>query len=217
VKASALAAAITLAVLVVIWDAVEFAGGYSVFPLIVPFTLCPASFLLFGLALLATCWAVIAGYKTLSRGHLRYAAIVAIVLCLAWGFSPFFVARRAFLMGFAARLRQSSSPAEIESAARLCLSLMPHGGHAFGPKKIVGPSAGEAEQSERVWIAVSRYGFVHLLDDTCVISVQPPDVSFEWGGALPGHWGVQFLGAPDSSLPAFCIRFSDKIALFRGD
>ncbi len=44
-------------------------------------------------------------------------------------------------------------------------------------------------------------------------------VSFSWGGALPGHWGIHVLGSRDSPVPRHhvqSLRFSDRIVLFRG-
>jgi hypothetical protein len=96
---------------------------------------------------------------------------------------------------------------------------MPSGGHVFAPRKIMGPRPGEAEQSKEVWDAISSYRFVHLKGDTCVISVRPPEVSFEWGGALPGHWGISVGGSRDDPPRGYymqTIRFSDGMILFRG-
>ncbi|MBA2744552.1 MAG: hypothetical protein H0U43_09660 [Chthoniobacterales bacterium] len=96
---------------------------------------------------------------------------------------------------------------------------MPDGGNVFGQRKIMGPRPEEAEQSQRVWDEVSKYPFVHLSNDTCVISVRPPAVVFLWGGALVGHWGISVGGSTEdkhreSSLQT--IRFSDGMILFRG-
>lgn len=218
-KRATLIAAIALASLVIGWDAVEFAGGYSAFPIVLPFVFLPASFLLFGLMFLASCASAIVVLVALIRRQFRRAAHLIIVLCLSWLLSPWFLARPAFLVGFATRLRMLSSPAEIQLASETCLSLMPGGGRVYGPKKGLEPPAGEQEQSERVWEALNRFRFVHLLDDTCVVFVDPPDVAFSWGGALPGHWGIHVLASRDARAPSHhlqTLRFSDRIVLFRG-
>jgi hypothetical protein len=219
VKRVAISAAIAVAILVVSWDAVEFAGGYSGFPITIPFLFMPVSFLLFALTCLASCLAIVLALIGTVRGHLRAAGVVILVLFLAWASSPWFLARSAFLRGFGAHLRRSATPTEIESASQTCLSLLPDGGRVYGPKKIMGPAPEEEEQSKRAWDALRAYRFVHFMDDTCVIVVEPPEVAFTWGGALPGHWGVHVRASDSSEVPADylqTVRFSDRILLFRG-
>ena len=218
-KRIAISAAITVAILVVSWDTVEFAGGYSGFPIVISFLFMPVSFLLFALAFLASCLAIIFAVVAAVRGHLHAAGVVILVLFLAWASSPWFLARSTFLRGFGAHLRRTATPAEIESASQTCLLLLPHGGHVYGPKKIMGPAPEEEQQSKRAWDALSGYRFVHFMDDTCVILVEPPEVAFTWGGALPGHWGMRVAAIDNSphSEDFQSLQFSDKIVLFRGD
>jgi len=209
--------AVVLASLAVSWDAVQFAGGYSTFPILVPFLFIPASFLLFTLMFLASCAAAIIVLVALARRQFWLAAVLIGVLGVSWLLSPWFLARPAFLLGFATRLRMLSSPAEIQLASATCLSLMPNGGQAFGPNK-VSPDD-QQEESKRVWDALSRFRFVHLLDDTCAVFVDPPSVEFSWGGALPGHFGIHVLSSSDARAPSQylqTVRFSDKIVLFSG-
>jgi hypothetical protein len=197
------------------WNAVEFAGGYNAFPLAIGFF--PASFFLFALTSLATCAAVVVVLVALFRRHVRYATILVVAVVSCWLLSPWFVGRSAFLFGFATRLRTLSTPAEIQLASETCLALMPSGGRAVGPKKLLDPP--DAEQSKRVWDALSRFRFVHLLDDTCVVFVDPPNVAFSWGGALPGHWGIHVLASSDVTAPSHYVQtlnFSERIILFRG-
>lgn len=212
-------AAVVVASLVVSWDAVEFAGGYSGFPVVPPFLFVPASFLLFALMFLASCASATIVLVALFRRQLRLAATLIVVLCASWLLSPWFVARPAFLLGFATRLRTMTTPAEIQSAAQICLAAFPGGGRIVGPEKGLGLPPEEEESGNRAWEALSRFGFVHLLDDTCVVFVEPPEVAFSWGGALPGHWGIHVLGATDARVPSHYLqtwRFSDRIVLFRG-
>ena len=209
-------AAGVIVVAVAAWDAVEFAGGYNVFPIVLGFL--PASFFLFALTSLTTCVAAVLVLVALLRRRIRYAFILALVVAVSWLFSPWFVARSAFLLGLRTRLHHSSSPSDIQSVARTCLSLMPNGGTIFGPRKVMGPRPEEAEQSQRVWNEISGHSFVRLDRDTCVIFVKPPEVSFTWGGALPGHWGI-LVGGPSDPTHGFyyqTIRFADGIVLFRG-
>jgi hypothetical protein len=202
---------------VVAWDAIEFSGGYNAFPIILGFL--PASFFLFALTSLTTCVATVLVLVALVRHRIRYASILALVVAVGWLFSPWFLARSAFLLGLGTHLHQSSSPSEIQSVAQTCLSLMPNGGTIFGPRKVMGSRPEEAEQSQRAWNEISSHSFVHLDRDTCVIFVKPPEVSFTWGGALPGHWGI-LVGGPSDPTPSFyhqTIRFADSIVLFRGE
>lgn len=197
---------------VVSWDAGEFARGYNV-------SASPLGlFFLFVLISVTTCVAAVLVLVALVRRRLRCASILALIVAVSWLFSPWFVARSAFLLGFRTRLHHSSSPTEIQSVAQTCISLMPNGGRIYGPQKIMAPSPIEAEQSQRAWDAISSHSFVHLNGDTCVIVVEPPAVRFIWGGALPGHWGI-LVGAPPERGPYFdhqTIRFADGIILFRG-
>ena len=196
---------------VIIWDVVAFAGGYSVFPLF------GALFLILPFVFLVSCWTAVFLVITLFRKRLRLAAILAAVVCLSWALSPWFLARSAFLHGLAARVRISTTPAEIESAAQLSLLLRPAGGTIFGPKRSFAGTAKEEEENKRAWDALSKYGFVHLADDLCVISVQPPDVSFEWGGSVLGHWGIRVLASMDRPVPEYyldSLRYSDTVLLF---
>jgi hypothetical protein len=209
--------AVVLASLAVGWDAVEFAGGYSAFPIVLPFLFLPASFLLLALTFLASCAAAIVMLVALARRQWWLAVVLIGMLGISWLFSPWFLGRPAFLLGFATRLRMLSSPAEIRLASATCLSLMPNGGQAFGPGR-VSPDD-QKEESKRVWAALSQLRFVHLLDDTCAVFVDPPSVEFSWGGALPGHWGIYVLASNEtkaSSQYLETLRFSDKIVLFRG-
>lgn len=191
--------------------AINFAGGYSAFPLILPFSFLPAAGLPLILAFLASCWAIIAGCILLWRHHIRSAAFVAVLLCLSW-VSLRHVARPAFLMGLAARLQTCSTTAEIEEAARYCLSLMPHGGFAHGPERMIPEFADEkGKEIEKV---LSKYCFTHLAHG-CAVVVRPPCVDFEWGSALTGHWGIRIGKAPDAFRPAYSIYLSDNILLFQ--
>jgi hypothetical protein len=209
--------AIALPILIIAFDIVGFVGGHSGQDIILPFTLFPAGLLPAGLALIASCILVVAAAIALFRRRFRRAGALALVLCFSWAVSPRFLPQSPFLLGFAMRLRQLSSPAEITSASQLCLSLMPSGGRVYGPKKIFGPSPEEEENSKPIWKALDGYRFVHLLDDTCVIFVEPPNVDFTWGGALPGHWGIRVLGSRDTIVVPRSVRFSDNIVLFRGE
>ena len=162
---------------------------------------------------LGSCWAIVAGCILLWRGHVRSMALIAALLCLSW--SLLYIAGPAFLVGLAARLRSCSSSAEIEAAARSCLSLMPQGGYAYGPDRMTqGASSEEAKEIQHVWDSISNHPFVHL-GYGCAVVVRPPSVSFEWGSALTGHWGIQFVSTPNTSPHAYFIRFSDNILLFQ--
>jgi hypothetical protein len=203
---------------VVIWQAVEFAGGYSVFPLVGPLLFIPTSVFMLLFAFLASCWAAVIVVIALFRRSILLAAVLTIIVCLSWALSPWFFGHSTFLLGFGARLRTSTSLAEIESAAHLSISLLPTGGMIYGPKRRLPGTSKEEQENKRAWDTLSRYGFVHLLDDTCAVWVHPPDVSFEWGGALPGHWGICVLGSSQDSSPRYyldSLRYSDKILLFR--
>ena len=202
---------------VVAWDAVEFAGGYNAFPLVIGFL--PASFFLFALASFASLTAAIVILVAAFRRHIRYAILFSCLVAASWIFSPWFLARSAFLLGLATRLHHLSNPAEIQSVAQTCLSALPSGGLVFGPRKMMGPRPEEAEESQRVWKSISSSSFIHLDGDTCVVSVRPPEVSFTWGGALPGHWGIR-VNAPQGDTRGYyfqTIRFGDNIILFRGE
>ena len=211
-------AALVMASLVVGWDAMEFVGGYAGSPIVPPFLFVPASVLLLALIFLASCASAIVVLVALFRRQLRLAALLIVVLCASWLLSPWFAARSAFLVGVATRLRTMSTPAEIQSAAQICLAAFPAGGRIVGPKKGIGLPPEEEKASNRVWEALSRFEFVHLRDDTCVVFVDPPEVVFLWGGALPGHWGIHVLGAADSRAPSYyqTWRFSDGIVLVHG-
>lgn len=206
--------AVAIASLAVGLDASEFVGGYSGSPIL-------ASFLLFISMFVTSCAAAIVVLVAFFRRQFRFAGILIVVLCASWLVSPWFVARPAFFLGFATRLRTMSTPAEIQSAAQICLAAFPAGGRIVEPKKGIkgiGSTPEEEKTSSRAWEALSRFGFVHLVDDTCVVFVKPPEVAFLWGGALPGHWGIHVLGAPDSRAPSYyqTWRFSDGIVLVRG-
>ena len=213
-KIIAISGAIAVAIFVVSWDAVEFADGYSGFPIVIP-PLLPVSGLLFALAFLVSCLAIGLALVASADGHLRTVLVVVAVLFLAWALSPWFLARSAFLRGFAAHLRRVATPAEIESASQRCLALLPRGGRVYGPNKITGPSPEEEQQSKRAWDALTTFRFVRFMDDTCVILVQPPEVSFTWGGALPGHWGIRVASSDLHSEDFQSLQFSDRIDLFR--
>jgi hypothetical protein len=106
-----------------------------------------------------------------------------------------------------------------ETASQTCLSLIPSAGRVFGPKKVLGSPPEELERSKRAWEALSRFGFVYLLDDKCVVFVDPPEVPFTWGGALPGHWGIHVLASSSGRAPLHyvqTVRFSDRIVLLSG-
>jgi len=195
----------------------EFANGYNAFPLVT--SMLPTSLFLFALTALATIVAAVVSLIALFRRRFAYTLVLALTIVACWFISPWFAGRSLFLHGLAARLHQSSSSAEIQSVAQTCLSLMPSGGKVFGPKKHMGPRPEEVEQSQRVWAAISSHAFVHLDRDTCVVFVEPPEVSFTWGGALAGHWGI-LIGRPSESAPGFhyeTLRFAEGIILFRGE
>ena len=216
-KRTVIVAALALIAGAMGWVAVEFAGGYNAFPLTIGFL--PAGLFLFAFTVLASCAAGTAALIALCRRHVGYAGVLAVTIAFCWLVSPMFEGRFAFLFGLATRLHQLSSPSEIRLVAQTCLSAMPNGGQVFGPRKVMGPKPEEAEQSQRAWSAISRYSFVRLDGDTCVVFVRPPEVSFTWGGALPGHWGI-LVGAPPPHQPYFyhqTIRFADGIVLFRGE
>jgi hypothetical protein len=219
VKRIAITTAAVLLGSVIGWDAVEFASGYNAFPLLIGFF--PASVFLFALMAFATCGGVCTILFLLFRRQLRYASTLAAAMLACWVLSPWFVGRHAFLLGFAMRLRQVSSPAEIRLVAQTCLSHTPTKpvfgrlrGYVYAPGKMIASDAAEAEQSRRVWEMISEHPFVHLDGDTCVIFVQPPVITFVWGGALPGHWGISVAGAAEPYPQT--IPFSDDIILFRG-
>ena len=182
VKTSAVIAALSVVILTVVVAAIDFAGGYSVFPLNLPFTILPATALPLTMAFLASCWAIVAGCILLWRGHVRSMALIAALLCLSW-VSLRYIAGPAFLVGLAARLRSCSSSAEIEAAARSCLSLMPQGGYAYGPDRMTqGASSEEAKEIQHVWDSISNHPFVHL-GYGCAVVVRPPSVASN-GAAL---------------------------------
>jgi hypothetical protein len=215
VKKSAVLTGVSIVASVIIWDAVLFANGYSVFPpphgpLILLFVL--------ALLFLASGGAALVAVIAIFRKRFQLAVGLVVVVCLSWALSPRFFAPSSFLFGLAARVRSSTSPAEIESAAQLCTSLLPQGGYIHGPKKS-GPDRNPEEEQEtrRRWDALSRYGFVHLGDDRCLVFVQPPDVTFEWGGSVLGHWGIRVLGSRHDAAPEYyldSLRYSDKTLLF---
>jgi len=215
VKRLTIATSATIIVAVAAIDLVEFAGGYNAFPILLGFF--PASFFLLTLTLFAICVAVIVIFVALFRRQVRYALILIAVLIIGWLLSPRFLAHSAFLFGLAVRLRQLSSPAEIRRVAQTCLTLMPSGGRVFAPQKIMGPGSYEAEQSKRVWDAIGGHPFVHLDDERCVISVEPPEVTFEWGGTLPGYWGICVGRCRDDWARTQTIPFAEGMLLFRGD
>src|SRR6478672_5821071 len=134
---------VVLAGLAVSWDTAEFARGFSVFPSVLPFM-----FPLFALTFFASCAAVIVMLIALARRQFWFAVVLMAALGISWLLSPWFLARPAFLLGFATRLRLLSSPAEIELASTTCLSLMPNGGQAFGPRKV--SPEDQKEESKRV-------------------------------------------------------------------
>ncbi|MEP6810151.1 MAG: hypothetical protein ABI992_07895 [Chthoniobacterales bacterium] len=199
------------------WDAMEFAGGYNAFPMVAAFL--PVSFFMFALTAVATCVAVVVSLMALFRRRFAYTMILALTIAACWLILPWFAGRSLFLLGLSTRLHQLSSPVEIQSVARTCHFLMPSGGMVFGPRKVMGPLPEEAEQNQRVWSAISSHPFVHLDGDTGVVFVQASKVSFIWGGALPGHWGI-LVGAPSGQSSSFyhqTFRFADGIVLFRGE
>jgi hypothetical protein len=208
---------------VVGWDAVEFAGGYHAFPLVIG--LFPASFFLFALTSLATVVATVVILIALFRRYIHHALLLAGAASVCWLLSPWCAARSAFLLGLATRLRQISSPAEIQLVAKTCLSLMPFGGEVLAHQRNIGPvNHFEAEESKRAWDAIRKYSLVHLDDDNCVIFVQPPNVTFVWGAALPGHWGICVGACYQPSIDpsegwgrTHTIPFADGMVLFRGD
>lgn len=218
-KRIVIATATVLAGSVIGWDAVEFASGYSAFPILIGFF--PASLFPFALMAFATCAGAGMILFLLSRRQLWHASALAAVMLVCWVLSPWFGGRYAFLLGFATRLRQVSSPAEIRLVAQTCLSHTPTKpvfgrlrGYVYAPQKIMTSDAAEAEQSKQVWEMISEHPFVHLDGDTCVIFVQPPVITFVWGGALPGHWGISVAGTAEPYPQT--IPFSDGIVLFRG-
>lgn len=200
---------------VVAWDAVEFAGGYYAFPLVTGFL--PASFFVFALTSCATLVAGIVVLVALLRRQFHSALVLIAIVITSWLLSPWFVARSAFLLGLATRLRQLSSPAEIKQVAQTCLSLLPNGGPVFAPQRVIGFRPFEEEQSKRVWNAISGHSFIHLEGDTCVISVEPPEVTFAWGGVLPGHWGICVGSCHDDPGRTQTLPFAEGMVLFRGD
>ena len=214
-KRITIAVAAVMLLSVVALDVVEFAGGYNAFPLVVGFF--PASLLPFALALITTVIVVFVILVALFRRHVQLALVLAAVVFVSWIFSPLFIARSAFLFGLLTRLRQLSSPVEIRQVAQTCLTLMPSGGRVFAPQKIMGPQPYEAEQSKRVWDAISGHPFVHLDGDRCVISVEPPEVTFEWGGALAGYWGVCVGDCHAGWGRMQTVPFAEGMVLFRGD
>ena len=210
-KTIAVFTGVLMASSVIILDVVAFAGGYSVFPLF------GALFFMMPFVFLVTCWTVVFLVITLFRKRLRLAGVLVVALCLSWAFSPWCLARSAFLHGLAARVRSSTSPVEIESAAQLSLLLLPAGGTIFGPKRSFAGTPKEEEENKRAWDAVSKFAFVHLAGDSCVIRVQPPDVSFEWGGSVLGHWGIRVLASMTRPAPEYyldSLRYSDRVLLF---
>jgi hypothetical protein len=217
VKRATILSAVALATGAVGWNAVEFVGGYNVFPLTLGFL--PTSLFLLAFTASATCVVAVIILVVLFRRRFRYALLLVSTIAACWLVSPWFAGRSAFLLGLATRLHKLSTPDEIRAVAQTCLSAMPGGGQIFGPRKIVGPKPDEAEQNQRAWSAISKYPFVHLDGDTCVVFVRPPEVSFTWGGALPGHWGI-LVGSPPPHQPYFhhqTIRFAEGIILFRGE
>ncbi len=122
-KRVTIATAIVVVGSILAWNAVEFAGGYSAFPVVVGFF--PASVLLLAVAFFASCAAVVAALVSFTQRRFSGAAVVFCVVCVSWLMSPWFLTRQMFLFGFATRLHQLSSPAEIASAAELCLAAAP--------------------------------------------------------------------------------------------
>jgi hypothetical protein len=201
---------VVLVSLVLGWDAAEFSSGYHA---AVPWN----SLLVFGLTVLASCTVIVGITVALIRRRFQCALALAAALVGSWLLSPWFLARTTFLCGFATRLRQLSNPAEIQMVAQQCLSLMPSGGAAWGPKKLMGSGPGEEEKSQQVWSAISSHSFLRLDGDTCAIFVQPPVVRFEWGGALVGHWGICVRGCGRGSETWQTVPLAEDVALFRGE
>ncbi|MBA2744551.1 MAG: hypothetical protein H0U43_09655 [Chthoniobacterales bacterium] len=104
--------------LVVGWDAVEFAGGYQGLPIAIGFF--PAFLFLFAFTSLASFVAAIVIAVTLFRRHFRCAAVLAVVLCVVWLFSPWFIGRSAFLLGLAACHSYRAYPRYIFPRRRAC-------------------------------------------------------------------------------------------------
>ncbi|HKP04276.1 MAG TPA: hypothetical protein VJU77_13065 [Chthoniobacterales bacterium] len=194
-------------------DAVEFVAGFNSFP--VPIGFLRAACFPFAWSAFATGAAVIVA---LFWRRIECAVILALTIVTCWLVSSLLAGRPMFLLGFATRLHVSSSPAEIQSVAQTCLSLMPDGGSIYGPRKGLRPPPEKAEQSRRAWDAIRAHSFVHMDGDTCVIFVRPPEVEFSWGGALPGHWGVH-VGRSELRPPFYhqTLSFSDGITVFRGE
>jgi hypothetical protein len=71
-----------------------------------------------------------------------------------------------------------------------------------------------------------KYSFMHWMDDGRILTGpsilnygEKGDVAFEWGGALPGHWGcsISINGSKNEPYPdsqAVILRLSDDIYLF---
>jgi hypothetical protein len=215
VKKSAILTGVSAVASVIIWDAVLFANGYSVFPSYSPLIV----LLVLAVLFLASGGAVLVAVIAIFQKRFQLAVGLIVVGCLSWALSPCFFARSSFLFGLAARVRSSANPAEIESAAQLCASLLPRGGYIHGPNRSGPVQKPEAEQeSRRGWDALSQYGFVHLGGD-CLVFVQPPDVTFEWGGSVLGHWGIRVLGSKHDAAPEYyldSLHYSDKVLLFVG-
>jgi hypothetical protein len=197
-------------------DAVEFVAGFNSFP--VPIGFLRSACLSFAWSAFATSAAVIVIGVALFRRRIECAVILALTIVTCWLVSPLLAGQPMFLLGFATRLHVSSSPAEIQSVAQTCLSLMPDGGSIYGPRKSLGPPPEKVERSRRAWNAIRGHSFVHIDGDTCVIFVRPPEVTFSWGGALPGHWGVH-VGRSERRRPFEyqTLPFADGITLFSGE
>ncbi len=99
-QTSAVLAALSAAILTLVVAAIDFAGGYSVFPLVLPFTILPAGAFPLIIAFLASCWAIVTGCILLWRRRIRSTALIAVLLCLSW-LSLRYIARPAFLTGLA--------------------------------------------------------------------------------------------------------------------
>lgn len=216
IRRSTIVTAIALVGVMLARVAVEFADGYQVFPPSFIILL-----LLFLLALILSIKALLVASVALSRRH-GWCALSLVVIGFACWFLPARLTRHSlFILGLSARMRHEIASPEIRQVAQRCLSLMPNGGKIIGPRKYAGASPEEEKESRRAWDAISSHRLVHLGDDACLIFVRPPDVCFEWGGALPGHWGL-WVGSShgdeeDYELGRERMRFDDGITLFRAE
>jgi len=161
-------------------------------------------------------FALFAASIALAQKRWRLAVFIVGMGALSWSVA---VLPSPFDWGYAAYVRHATSPKEIEEVAQFCLKELPEGGAIIGPNKGLLPQGISIEENKKLWEALAaRHPFLCYAQDNGEIFVAPPTtVTFMWGGALPGHWGIrfnpQFIPGGDEYV-IWRKQFSEKIELY---